>query len=205
MPARSSRPGSRALEDPAAQTGALVWLRQGGRSPRPQGHDARLRQIASSLLATAQRHLELERGVRAAMPVALQSACHVLRFEDGQLTIGVPTAAHSAKLRQLGPRIAAALDKAGWQVNGIVVRVQAGLNRPLGAPAPVAPGKPNELGAKGVAAFEALRDTVTDKPLAQAIARLVERRRQAGSQPESEVGDGDQGEPADAQGGAQRK
>lgn len=157
-------PRAKNSHDPATRTAAMAWLRQDGR--------------AASLLATANRHIQLEQALRAVLPPALQSACHVLRFEDGRLTLGVPAAAHSAKLRQLGPRIAAALDQRGWQVNGIAVRVQASLSQPLGQDVRLArPGKPNELGERGVDAFEELKAALPPSPLADAVERLVSRRR----------------------------
>ncbi|QEI05042.1 DUF721 domain-containing protein [Pigmentiphaga aceris] len=159
------RKGQKAPQDPATKTAALAWLRHDGRT--------------AGLLATAHQHMDLEQHLRAALPAALQSSCHVLRFEDGQLTIGVPAAAHSAKLRQLAPRIASSLEKRGWQVNGIAVRVQATLSRPLGgvvAPNPV--GRPNQIGSPGIQAFADLQDKISDGPLAQAVARLVARRRE---------------------------
>jgi hypothetical protein len=162
---KTPRKGQKAPQDPATKTAALAWLRHDGRT--------------AGLLATARAHMDLEQHLRAALPAALQTSCHVLNFEEGQLTIGVPAAAHSAKLRQLAPRIAASLEKRGWQVNGIAVRVQASLSRPLGgvvAPNPV--GRPNQINASGIEAFEALQNSVEDGPLARAIARLVARRRE---------------------------
>ncbi|RZS76943.1 DciA family protein [Pigmentiphaga kullae] len=112
--------------DPAQYTATLACLGRDGKG--------------ASLLGTARRLLDLQRQVCAALPAPLGPACHVLRFEDGQLTLGVPAAAHSAKLRQLAPRLVAALEKQGWQVNGIAVRVQATLTRleetELSRPAP---------------------------------------------------------------------
>jgi hypothetical protein len=160
------RKGQKAPQDPATKTAALSWLRHDGRT--------------AGLLATANRHMDLEQHLRAALPAALRAACHVLKFDDGQLTIGVPAAAHSAKLRQLAPRIAASLEKQGWQVNGIAVRVQASLSRPLGglvAPNPV--GRPNQINASGIAAFAELEGKIENEPLARAIARLVARRRES--------------------------
>lgn len=163
---KNPRKGQKAPQDPATKTAALAWLRHDGRT--------------AGLLATARQHMELEQQLRAVLPVALQASCHVLRFEDGQLTLGVPAAAHSAKLRQLAPRIATSLEKRGWQVNGIAVRVQATLSRPLGGvvtPNPV--GRPNQISSPGVQAFADLQGQLGDGPLARAIAKLVARRRES--------------------------
>jgi len=129
----------------------------------------------SSVLATAHRLLELQRHVRAVLPPPLNATCQVLRWQDGILMLGVPTAAHSAKLRQVVPRLAASLQGSGWQVNEIRVRVQAAT---LAQP-PVAPRAPHErpfIAPDGVQAFARLREALPEGPLAQAVARLVQRR-----------------------------
>ncbi|GAA4342499.1 flagellar hook-length control protein FliK [Pigmentiphaga soli] len=151
--------------DPAAQTATLSWLGQDGRG--------------ASLLATARRLMALQREVEAVLQEPLRSACRVLRLEDGNLTLGVPAATHSAKLRQLAPRIAAALEKQGWQVNGIAVRVQASLTRPAGTfPSDAAPRhQPHDIGPDGLQAFADLRQTLPQGRLAQAIEHLLARRQ----------------------------
>jgi hypothetical protein len=150
--------------DPAQQTATLSCLKRDGGG--------------ASLLSTAKRLIELQQHLAAALPGQLGEACRVLRIEDGKLTLGVPTAAHSAKLRQLAPRLADALAKHGWQVNGIAVRVQATLNRLPDAPAPAR--EPRLLGAQGLQAFSELHDKLERGPLADAVARLLERRRNEG-------------------------
>lgn len=154
------------LSDPATQTATLNWLRQDGRG--------------ASLMSTAAQLMALQRQVDAVLPDALRGACRVLRFQDNSLTLGVPAASHSAKLRQLAPRIVAGLEKQGWQVNGIAVRVQASLTRPIEAllaenTLPRRPAQP--LGNQGIAAFEALQGELREGPLADAVARLLARRK----------------------------
>lgn len=120
--------------------------------------------------------MDLERQVGTALPAPLGQSCRVLRYEDGQLTLGVPAAAHSAKLRQLAPRLAAALEKQGWQINGIAVRVQATLTRleetESSYPAPRAPVR--QMSERGIQAFAELRRQLAEGPLADAVQRLLE-------------------------------
>ncbi|VCU69539.1 hypothetical protein PIGHUM_01602 [Pigmentiphaga humi] len=157
--------------DPAQQTGALTCLGRDGKG--------------ASLLGTARRLLELERHVCAALPDPLGPSCRVLRFEDGQLTLGVPASSHSAKLRQLGPRLAAALEKQGWQVNGITVRVQATLTRldtmDLSYPPPPA-NPPRLVGQAGMQALSELQEQLRAGPLAEAVARLLAHQRKKGKE-----------------------
>lgn len=143
------------------QTDAMSWLHQS--------------QHGASVLATAQRLLELQALVQASLPAPLNTACQIIRWQDDVLTLSVPSSAHSAKLRQVVPRLAGALQKHGWQVNEIRVRVQAGPRFPL-APAPVPRDQRPEITPDGVAAFAELATTLDDGPLARAIARLVQRR-----------------------------
>lgn len=154
------------LTDPASQTATMNWLRQDSRG--------------ASLMSTATQLMALQSQVDAVLPEALRGACRVLRFQDNNLTLGVPAASHSAKLRQLAPRIVAGLEKQGWQVNGIAVRVQASLTRPVEAlmaehALPRQPAQP--LGNQGIAAFEELQGHLREGPLANAVARLLARRK----------------------------
>lgn len=144
------------------QTDAMSWLNQ-------SSHGA-------SVLATATRMLELQQHVQAALPAPLNAACQIIRWQDDTLTLSVPSAAHSAKLRQVIPRLASSLQNRGWQVNEIRVRVQAASRFPA-PPAPIPRDQRPQITSNGVAAFEALAHTVPEGPLAHAIARLLERRR----------------------------
>jgi len=147
--------------DPAQETAALACLGRDGKG--------------ASLLGTARRLMDLERLVRDTLPAPLGESCHVLRFEEGNLTLGVPAATHSAKLRQLAPRLVAALERQGWQVNGITVRVQATLTRlSEGEPASATPpAPPREFSEQARKAFAELHRRLRAGPLADAVAKLL--------------------------------
>lgn len=132
----------------------------------------------ASLLGTARRLMDLQQCVASALPAPIGPACRVLRFEDGKLTLGVPAASHSAKLRQMAPRLVAALEKSGWQVNGIAVRVQATLTRLDVTEMPQA-DTPRQLSAQAVRAFAELHGQLRASPLADAVARLIARHQKA--------------------------
>jgi len=102
--------------------------------------------------------------------------CVVAKLETPRLQLAVPSAAHAAKLRQLAPRIAQALNTQGWNLNEIAVRVQAGMPRP-GAKAPRPPKEAEPLGETALNAFETLKENVRPGPLADAIARLLAHHR----------------------------
>src|SRR5690606_14128936 len=124
------------------QTDAMSWLHQS--------------QHGASVLATAKKLLELQALVQASLPAPLNTACQIVRWQDETLTLSVPSAAHSAKLRQVVPRLAAALQKHGWQVNEIRVRVQAAPRFPE-PPAAVPRDQRPQITPDGVARSEERR------------------------------------------------
>lgn len=123
-------------------------------------------------MATAVRLMQLQQSIERSLPEPLDTACQVLKWQDETLTLGVPTAAHSAKLRQLLPRLANRLQADGWQVNQIRVRIQA---RPLQLPhTPRHP--PRDIPPEGLRAFAELQGQLREGPLADAVRRLVGNR-----------------------------
>lgn len=132
------------------------------------GHDTR----GAGVLATARMHLQIQQVVGTVLPPALSAVCVVAKLEPSRLQLAVPSAAHAAKLRQLAPRIAQALNTQGWNINEIAVRVQAGMPRP-GAKAPRPPREAELLGKTALDAFETLQESLRPGPLADAVARLL--------------------------------
>lgn len=132
-------------------------------------------QNGGNVLATAQWLLQLERVTQKALPPALAGSCRVARVEGGQLTLAVPSAAHASKLRQMAPRIVQVLATAGWNLNEITIKVQAGLA--LNATPAPRPKDINPLDDSAVTAFEILHHNIRPGPLADALARLIERHK----------------------------
>lgn len=85
-----------------------------------QSHD-KLR----SLMPTVTRLAALQRACEAALPV-LFSSCIVLQIDSDNLLIAVPNAAVAAKLKQQLPKLQDILQRQGWQVNAIRLKVQVG-------------------------------------------------------------------------------
>jgi hypothetical protein len=77
------------------------------------------------LLPTLERLGTLERACTAALP-GLFETCSVLQLEAGQLVLGAPNAALASKLKQQLPKLQNVLQKQGWQVNAIRLKVQVG-------------------------------------------------------------------------------
>ncbi len=160
--ARTHRPfTARAQNKAQPATLAVNWL----------GHD----QHAAGVLAAARNMLAVQEAARQALPAALASACQVARIERQRITLAVPSAAYASKLRQLAPRIVQLLAGKGWDVQEIIVSVQASLSR---RPAKAAARDVAPLDSNALQAFDELRGNLRPGPLADAISRLLAHHRQ---------------------------
>lgn len=81
------------------------------------------------LASHAQRLLQFQHSLEAALPAALVPHVRVANFRLGKLFVHAANGAVAAKVRQLGPRIASELSIKGVKVTQIEVRVQAGIPR----------------------------------------------------------------------------
>jgi hypothetical protein len=77
------------------------------------------------LAAHAQRLLQFQRLLEAALPAALKPYARVANFRLGKLLIHAENGAVAAKIRQFGPSLANDLSCKGAEVTQIEVRVQA--------------------------------------------------------------------------------
>jgi hypothetical protein len=131
-------------------------------------------QRGAQVLATARNLLQVEQTAKTVLPAALAEVCKVARIERQQLTLAVPSAAYAAKLRQLAPRVVKLLTDNGWNLNEIIVKVQAHSSRIETKPAvrEVVP-----LDDSALAAFDDLQSKLRPGPLADAINRLLKHHR----------------------------
>lgn len=129
----------------------------------------------ASLLPTAMRMADLQKDCAAALPPMFGN-CDVLSFDDSQLVLATPSSAVAAKLKQQLPKLQAALQKRGWSVEAIRLKVQ--VTRSI---APVVHTRQLALPATAVNAFaelgEALPDTPQNAQLIAAIRAMAARRR----------------------------
>jgi hypothetical protein len=88
----------------------------------------------------------------------------------------------AAKLKQQVPKLQAALQKKGWQVDSVRIKIQVG--RALPAQDEVMKPSSLRLPPTAVQAFEELGDALPESPanapLIAAIKRLAEKRKQKG-------------------------
>lgn len=129
----------------------------------------------AGLLPAAMRMASLQTDCARALP-PMFSQCDVLSFQDAQLVLATPSSAVAAKLKQQLPKLQAALQKKGWQVVDIKLKVQ--VTRSI---APVVHTRQLVMPGTAVAAFEelgsALPQTAQNATLIAAIKAMAARRR----------------------------
>lgn len=132
----------------------------------------------ASLLPAATRMAGLQKDVKVILP-PMYAGCDVLSLQEGVLTLAVPSSAVAAKLKQQAPKLQATLQKKGWQVESVRIKIQVGRALPVQE----AGLKPStlELPPTAVQAFEELGEALPASPqnaqLIAAIRRLAERRK----------------------------
>ena len=132
----------------------------------------------AALLPAATRMASLQKEVRLILP-PMYANCEALSIQEGVVILAVPSSAVAAKLKQQAPKLQAALQKKGWQVDSVRIKIQ--VRRAL--PAEPEGLKPSslELPPTAVQAFEELGDALPESPqnaqLIAAIRRLAERRK----------------------------
>ena len=130
----------------------------------------------AALMPAVTRMMALQKDCASALP-AMFRACDILQFEGGQLVLATPNAAVAAKLKQQLPKLQNELQKRGWQVAAIRLKVQ--VTKSL---APVVHMRSLELPERAVAAMAELGDALPASPanlaLITALRTLVRRRRE---------------------------
>lgn len=129
----------------------------------------------ASLLPAANRMARLQADCAQALP-AIFNNCDVLSFQEGVLTMAVPSSALAARLKQNLPKLQATLLQRGWQVESMRIKVQ--VTRAL-------PDKPQmrnlELPPTAVQAFEELAESLPDnkqnRDLVAALRALAAKRK----------------------------
>ena len=122
------------------------------------------------LAAHAQRLLQFQRLLEAALPVALRPYARVANFRLGKLLIHAENGAVAAKIRQFGPSLANDLSHKEQKITQIEVRVQARNPRPPPLPhkRPSLPGVKQKQGLTALA-----HDLPAESPLKSALERLL--------------------------------
>jgi len=119
----------------------------------------------------AQRLLQFQRLLEAALPATLRPHARVANFRLGKLFIHAANGAVAAKIRQFGPRLADDLSNKEAKVTQIEVRVQARNPNPPKPPheRPNLPGLRQKQGLTSLA-----QKLPGDSPLKRALERLLQ-------------------------------
>jgi hypothetical protein len=132
----------------------------------------------ASLLPAATRMASLQKDVKVILP-PMYAGCDVMSLQEGVLTLAVPSSAVAAKLKQQAPKLQATLQKKGWQIDSVKIKIQVG--RALPPQQEMLKPSSLELPPTAVQAFEELGDALPDSPqnapLIAAIRRLAEKRK----------------------------
>lgn len=137
-----------------------------------QSHDK-----MAALLPTVTRMAALQKDCAATLPVMFD-ACTVLQFESDQLVLSTPNASLAAKLKQQLPKLQEGLQKRGWQVNAIRLKVQVTkiVENSIKS-------KQLMLPKQAVSALAELGNTLENSPrndaLKAALSAMVRRHREA--------------------------
>lgn len=121
----------------------------------------------ASLMPTVTRLAALQKDCARALP-AMFEHCDILQFEGGQLVLATPNAALAAKLKQQLPKLQGELERKGWQISGIKLKVQV-----IKSIAPIVHTRALVLPEKAMTALEELSTALpASKQNEQLIAAL---------------------------------
>ncbi|MRW91604.1 DUF721 domain-containing protein [Duganella sp. FT80W] len=132
----------------------------------------------AALMPAVERMARLQKDCAECLP-AMFKYCEILAFEDGQLTLSLPTTALAAKLKQQLPKLQETLARRGWQVANVRLKVQ--MTKPAQIKEKM---RALELPGAAVEAFDQLSATLEPSPqntaLIDAVKAMVARRRAGG-------------------------
>lgn len=141
---------------------ALDWLNQNQKS--------------AQLIDTARSLIAAEKLIKNLVPKALAKHVRVSQINGQSLSLIVPGPAHAARLKQISDTLASQLNLNGWNINRIIVRIDA--HRELVETKPPYK-KTNTLSQEALVEFIALEKNVAPGPLAEAIKRLIDRHSES--------------------------
>jgi len=130
--------------------------------------------MGASVLLTAQRLLSLQESLAQQLPPALQKHFVVLKWGDGELKLGTQGSAQAAKLRQFIPRMQSRMTQLGHKVDVVTIKVLA--EPPVPAVVHLAK-EARPIDQSDLGHFETLANTLEPGPLADAVAKLIARRK----------------------------
>ncbi|MGN7984976.1 DciA family protein [Burkholderia sp. 22313] len=137
--------------------------------PQPVSEVLNRTDAFAALRAGVEQVASLQRDLAALLPDYLANHVEPGSIKDGTLTLFAAHNALAARLRQVEPRLLADLQKRGWPVSTLRVRV-----RPKDAPEPPHV-KQARMTTVGATALRELADHLEPSPLQAALARMAAR------------------------------
>ena len=134
----------------------------------------------SGLLQVARRLSEIEKTCLSILPRHF-SACSVLKLENGKMIIGVPNQSMAARLRQQMPYLQAELNRTGWPVDSIRLKVQLAQKRLVEKPA-ARKTLPPQAYESLVDLYSSLEKTKRNNRLTSALSELIKSHQQKSGQ-----------------------
>ncbi len=131
---------------------------------------------ADKVLAHARLLVKLDTLYRKIAPSRLGQASHLANYASGVIIIHADNGAIAAKLRQLTPTLTSAFSRNGVECNDVQVKAQARENSPQSTGS-----TPKPLTRNTLSTLEALRDSLPQSPLREAISDLLSRSAHAPS------------------------
>lgn len=120
----TSSPPDKRQSIPDFQSGRTNFItKKPTRSRQTLAVNTLLRTEIAHLWPTIANSTACQQACAAALP-QLFLYCQVMHLEADQLTIAAPNSALASKLKQHLPKLQDALQKAGWQINAIRIKVQ---------------------------------------------------------------------------------
>lgn len=137
--------------------------------PQPVSEVLNRTDAFAALRAGVEQVASLQRDLAAFLPDYLANHVEPGSIKDGTLTLFAAHNALAARLRQVEPRLLTDLQKRGWPVSALRVRV-----RPKDAPEPPHV-KQARMTTVGATALRDLADHLEPSPLQAALARMAAR------------------------------
>jgi len=130
----------------------------------------------AALLPAIERMTALQKDCAAALP-AMFRHCEILALEEDRLLLSAPNAAVAAKLKQQLPKLQELLQKKGWQINNIRLKVQ--MMKAVEIREPMRALSLPEMAVDSFAELsESLEQTAQNETLIRALQAMVRRRRE---------------------------
>ncbi len=134
----------------------------------------------SGLLQAARRLSEIEKTCQSILPRHF-SACSVLKLENGTMIIGVPNQSIAARIRQQIPYLQAELNRTGWPVESIRLKVQLAQKRFSEKPA-ARKTLSNQAYESLVDLYSSLDKTKQNNRLVSALGELIKSHQRKSGQ-----------------------